>query len=551
MKKQKTVKSKIFYLAIFLFLLFSCVSSPPKAFLLKNAKKIQEADFYCLPASVKILENQVPTNGFSKQIEIHSAIREAESRQILISAGKDGLKNVNAIFSWDQNQDEEALSCIDINLEILGYSPVKKPGLRSFGKIAPFPDPVMPLSTFSIEKNKNRILFLTAGTNPGAQAGTYKGRISINIETNSTKTETWSIPVSLQIYPVELPKTSFLKTIFYYYFDTVNEERYYDGAWTDEMAHEMYLKALDFRFTVPPKIKWIENAKTRNWESLDEQIESWLNKGVTAIEIPVSFNRKTSLEELEQKHLPPLAILEEHLIEKGWLDYCYIYYFDEPSLKNIKPIKAQLQTIRKAIPNFNIIYTYGVNRRGEKEFVDLIDVWMPNIHQYKEKFALERQKQGDEVWIYTCIGNIHRQYPDSFRIDWYGASHRVLGPWMFFHNIDGYLYWRIDRWITNPWENAETFPWANGDGIMFYPNPDKKSLPLASLRLHAMRDSFEDFDLLTMLKKKSEARGKATDAEKNLLSVKELTDGKVWFDRDDNAYDEFHKKLLEALASPF
>ena len=65
-----------------------------------------------------------------------------------------------------------------------------------------------------------------------------------------------------------------------------------------------------------------------------------------------------------------------------------------------------------------------------------------------------------------------------------------------------------------------------------------------------MRDSFEDFDLLTMLKEKGERRGYFTEEEKELLSVQELTDGKVWFEKDDNTYDTFHKRLLEALCRP-
>ena len=239
--KTKTFHIKIILFLYFLtFLFFSCISPPPKAFLLENANKTSKADFYILPASVKILQNQVPTSGFSKQVEIHSAIGEAESRQILMCAGKDGLKNVSAVFSWNTNEDvnenKEAFSFIDIELALMGYTPVKKPGLRSFGKIAPFPDPILPLRPFSIEKNSNRILFLTSKAQAGAKPGIYKGTITIDIETNSAKTETWSIPVSLQIYPVELPKTSYLKTIFYYYFDTVNEERYYGDAWTDRKS---------------------------------------------------------------------------------------------------------------------------------------------------------------------------------------------------------------------------------------------------------------------------------------------------------------------------
>ena len=539
MKHTHKLNSFLFIAPLCLFL--SCVSAPPKAFHLQKAKKEKTATYFCLPGSVKILQNEIPSHGYANEIELHSAKGEAESRQILISGGEKGLENISVSFQW-----EEASTDLQVDLGLIAYTPVKKPGLRSFWKRADFPDPILDLRPFSIEKNKNRIVHLTAKTSTNAKPGIYNAFIYVK----SNEDLLWTIPFQIKVYDLALPKTARLKTAFYYYFDEANEERYYNGAWTNEMSEAMYKKALEFRFTSPPSLSWKENAANNDWTSFDQRIKYWLDAGATVFDLPVSFRRTTSIEELQTKHIPLLEKLEKHLLEKNWIDICYIYYFDEPSLSSIKTIKEQLKHIKERVAHLKIMYVYGTNRAGEKAFVDLVDIWMPNIHQYKEPFAKERQAAGDEMWIYTCIGNIHRRHPDNFRVDWYGASHRALGPWLFAHEIDGYLYWRIDRWVFNPWETAETFPWANGDGMMFYPNPDKKSLPLASLRLHAMRDSFEDFDLLTMLKEKGERRGYFTEEEKELLSVQELTDGKIWFEKDDNSYDVFHKKLLEALCRP-
>lgn len=527
--------------------LTACASMPPKAFNIAKSSGFEKEALYCLPASVKILQNELPQSSYSESIEIHSAIGEAESRQILIFAGNNGLENIELIFKPSpESRDAFLENGIELSLGLLGYSPVKKPGLRSFGKIAPFPDPVMPLERFSIEKNKNRIVFLTARVPEGFIQGEYTGEIYITVN-NEDK---WLVPVLIKVYPVELPRTSFLKTAFFYYTDEAREERYYGNAWTEDMSLALYDQALDFRFTAPPNLPWQEACKTDNWSEFDAAFSSWLKKGSSAFRIQVPFRKSTSLEELEKNHLPLLAKLDRHLAEKNWAELCYIYYFDEPSVSDMKKLSAQIALIKQYAPNLKVMYTYGINRAGEKKLSALAGIFVPNIHQFNSNIRDKVHEDGAEYWIYTCIGNVHRRYPDNFRIDWYGASHRALGWWLFKNKIDGYLYWRVDRWVFNPWETAETFPWANGDGMMIYPAPDKTSAPYTSLRLHAVRDSFEDYDLLYMLKQKTEKRGYALDDEAGLLSGEGLVDGKLWFNTDDNAYDEKHRRLLELLSKP-
>jgi hypothetical protein len=42
---------------------------------------------------------------------------------------------------------------------------------------------------------------------------------------------------------------------------------------------------------------------------------------------------------------------------------------------------------------------------------------------------------------------------------------------------------------------------CNGDGFLFYPDPEGKDLPYSSMRLEITRDAFEDYDLLTLLER--------------------------------------------------
>ncbi|MDP3179624.1 MAG: DUF4091 domain-containing protein, partial [Spirochaetaceae bacterium] len=206
-----------------------------------------------------------------------------------------------------------------------------------------------------------------------------------------------------------------------------------------------------------------------------------------------------------------------------------------------------VDAVKEHAPSIRHVLTYGVTTAGEKELLGRIGMWVPNMHQFDAAFARERRAKGEEVWAYACIGNVFRPYPDNFRIDWYGTAHRALGWWLFKYGADGYLYWAVNLWRRNPWETTATFPWTNGDGVLFYPALDGKSPPYPSIRAHLMRDAFEDFDLLTLLERACGADSERPKAVANLLTAKDIIFGPKSFSKDDEAYIRSHERLLELL----
>ena len=149
--------------------------------------------------------------------------------------------------------------------------------------------------------------------------------------------------------------------------------------------------------------------------------------------------------------------------------------------------------------------------------------------------------------MYTCCGTASSTFPDNWKIDYYGTGHRALGWWLFKYHAEGYLYWAVDFWNNvNPWEDAETFPNCNGDGSMFYPALDHQSLPYPSVRLALMRDGFEDYDLLQLLKEKFPA---TDDPEvQRLLNAEEIIFAPASYNQTgDQDYIRLHHRLLELL----
>ena len=172
---------------------------------------------------------------------------------------------------------------------------------------------------------------------------------------------------------------------------------------------------------------------------------------------------------------------------------------------------------------------------------------MPNLHQFDALFARRRQALGEEVWAYACVENAFRSSPDNFRIDWYGTAHRALGWWLFSQGAQGFLYWAVDLWRRDPWETTETFPWTNGDGALFYPAPDKTSLPYPSIRAYLMRDAIEDYDLLTMLKLAYGESANPPAELRELPSAKKIIPRPDSFSTDDELYTRSHERILEWL----
>jgi len=66
------------------------------------------------------------------------------------------------------------------------------------------------------------------------------------------------------------------------------------------------------------------------------------------------------------------------------------------------------------------------------------------------------------------------------------------------YGLTGLLYWSVNYWTTNPYEEPMNTPWAqNGNGSLYYPGPDG---PVPSIRLAILRDGMEDYEYLHRLR---------------------------------------------------
>jgi hypothetical protein len=188
---------------------------------------------------------------------------------------------------------------------------------------------------------------------------------------------------------------------------------------------------------------------------------------------------------------------------------------------------------------------------GVAALTGFADIWDVYFTQYQQAGVPARQKAGDDaVFAICCYPATH---PNLF-IDYPGIDARIVGWLSWKAGVFGFEYWSASHWgdnlgrlprgyldeIESEWQ-ANTFQRYNGDGYLLYPGPGGK--PLSSIRLENLRDGFEDWELLALLKKKDGERAE------DLLSLKGLCEEDMSFNPNPVALMATRRQVAEALTA--
>ena len=155
-------------------------------------------------------------------------------------------------------------------------------------------------------------------------------------------------------------------------------------------------------------------------------------------------------------------------------------------------------------------------------FVPTIDKF--NSESSRNALQKYAKESGGEVWTYTCV-NPSNPYP-TYHLEDALISARLLGWMMYDYDIVGNLYWRTilysyvgypsssDKFIVEDcYGEPLSYPTMNGDGWLVYPGRQYGVYgPVASMRLKAICDGNEDYDLLYALEAYARERG-ASEAD--------------------------------------
>lgn len=142
-----------------------------------------------------------------------------------------------------------------------------------------------------------------------------------------------------------------------------------------------------------------------------------------------------------------------------------------------------------------------------------VETFCPLINEYDTAESRALYADDDMRWWYTAVGPKY-PYP-SYHIDntdglmsarlmsWMQADYDVIGNLYFM--VTNYRYSPQDgndRFLEDAYDSsARSYLEVNGDGLLFYPGKRYgMNEPVASVRLHSIRDGLEEYETLTACK---------------------------------------------------
>lgn len=433
----------------------------------------------------------------------------------------------------------------------VGYVPVASnpPGTPEDELVRPapalYPDPLFETFPFPLKAKRTEAIWVTLYAPPGTQPGEYSGKITISSGSEVITSQTFKVKVS----KATVPAVQSLQVTNWFTLEPEQLGRHFKTG-KDPEAYWRVLSNIgrvmaDHRQNVllTPVMTLagarIEGGQIRyDFVKFDRWVETFQTAGVlgtiegghllgrksgydTSMIVPayVIDGGKAVLKQLstddpraEQFLNTFLSALYAHLKEKGWTGRYIQHIHDEPHDQETTIYNRYAKIIRKNLPGIPTIDAVGLDQ-DLGFFEDVSDIWVPVLGSFDgqlDKIQAHVAK-GGQAWFYTCIAPQGRHL-NRF-IDYPLLKTQLLHWFNFRHNLTGFLHWGGNYWGPEPFLDVQPVINDNetllpaGDNAIIYPNPSKESV-LSSIRLEAMREGIEDYELLTVLAKRDPEKAK-------------------------------------------
>jgi Domain of unknown function (DUF4091) len=475
--------------------------------------------------------------GSSADVMISAARGEYESFQIITSGAAKGIGNVNVTVSDLQGPNGQAIPKTNFTLYREKYMHVSASSPNWKGANQPmgpgwYPDALIPFTDpdtgkpitgahieavpFEVKAGNNQPIWVDLLVPRSAEPGKYTGTYTVTSDQGS-----FTGPISLKVWNFTLPTAPTLKSSFLFF-----------QAGTVDAQRELLRN----------KISPLATNRT-------DQAQLMKENGLSATQ-----TGPFSGADVGRCHMSPAPSVDQFKSvaaaqQPGLM--LYDYSADEIGhCTNLYPtIRQWAQNMHQAgIQNLiSMTPTPALYDDGSGTGRSAVDIWvlLPVMYNGSKNRVGEVLKKGDSVWSYNTL--VQDAYSPKWLIDFDPVNFRIQPGFISQSlNLTGLLYWRVDKWPTDPWNdvnNAGTYSSSNypGEGMLVYPGqPVGVKGVVASMRLKWLRDGVEDYDYVQILKD----LGKADLAMQITRSV-----GADWtnWTRDSNAIEAARQKLGEAI----
>ncbi|MBT7165603.1 MAG: DUF4091 domain-containing protein [Victivallales bacterium] len=493
-----------------------------------------------------------PTPAQPLRISLQLARGEHEGAQLALkSADALSLRNVRVEIAPLVGSDGKPGGTVSLTPLVVGYVRVDtSAGHPAFGgEPGWFPDPLLPSRPVDVAGGCTQAFWLDAHALPEAAPGVYKTTVRLLADGQPTTL----VPVTLRVRSFRLPQTPGMKTAFCI-MDGFLRKTY--GELSPALRRQALDIMLDHRLNPddisrydPPRTEDLVYANTRGLNAFNilnivprpKGDPSWVcYSGKDA------YNAKFTKEFI--KRAEPIVA---ELRKQGLADKAYFYGFDERREDYDEAIRAICKALKERFPEVKTFttatYIFDKRRKVPLDFQDYMDWYCPLTPKYDLELADRLRAVGKEVWWYVCCGP---KYPHAnfAAVDYPTIEGRILSWLTYRYRSDGLLYWHVNYWANNPiirdWSDPYLEDWKlpciarmTGDGVLVYPLADGLA---SSVRLEAVRDGSEDYDLLAAVANKHGANRANALAQR---LVRDMTD----FTRNPQELEQVRSELFDAL----
>lgn len=519
-------------------------------------------DIWGAPATEKILADKP---GEYAEVRTQAAVNltmaknEYESSQIIMTPDYDVKSYDVTVRALTHSNGTDTIPAESIGVYVEKYLSLGVVYDTAGGAVpGKYPDALLPIEAAkrrgenTVSKNTNQGLYITVKTAEDQAPGTYTGTIMLNVDCVET-----AVPVTVNVAKLTVSEENHAKSIFLSVRLFENGEL--DGS--QDIMDKYTQRLIDYRLSPHIIVTDTKHTAEDIKYYADKAYEFMKNPRCSNISIPYSTTfldgevcfdpeiMKAYVREFVRKSV------EENfdMLKKS---VCYFSIIDEPQLlgmqnrvavvsryyrSTIEMLAAEVEsdaTIQNGDLKISIVNSIRSLRNVVTcdylpGFAASIDTWCPQVQYYDTETSRANYADQEERWWYTC-SSPRVPYPTYHTEDTL-LSARILSWMQSEYGVTGNLFWAVNNYANyngSRYENiedyytgdAQRFVTVNGDGYLFYPGAQYElDEPVASLRLEAIRDGLEEYELLYALKNRyaeiASAAGLNFGAEKAIAGL--------------------------------
>ena len=489
------------------------------------------------PPLVKLRRDEPYRGRLGGEASVELARNEYEGVQVVLSGLTHALKNVRvsvgdlklaaAAFAGSQDRlkagsQSPVLAAKNVSVNFVGYVQTLSTDAYTSQWAGLWPDPLLSVESVDVPVGKVQPVWVTLYAPAGTPAGRYTGKLTITAD----GIEPQQVTLKARIFDFDLPTRGAFQAMT---LDGGPHGNFYglgEGRELDKIRRTYFEFLCQHR--LPPGgyalkcwsgVKPSYPAKQRadgTWDfsEVEKRGQFLFDHGMNTFVMGM-FDKpgrngmpNANSAAYRSDFQTFMTAYAGFLRSKGWLKDAVVYNIDEAPAAMWEMCKENYRQTKAVNPDISVFQCLndppGV--AALERFFDVIDV---NVGQFNAGAAPKHLARGGRTWWCTCCWP--SSHPNLF-VDYPAMDARIIGWLSWKVGVQGWEYWDVDFWdnclkpmkgkkfvdvVESKW-TANSFGKYNGDGYLFYPGPDNRLL--SSIRFEALRDGFEDYEYLAVLR---------------------------------------------------